>query len=109
MGGMGAGDVKLMGAVGSLIGAKGVFIAFLITALFGGVYAIVIILLNREIFKGYFINLFHTVLGFVLTKKYMPEPLIEHENKPRLYYGVVIALGTFTYMGLTIAGYDFSI
>ncbi|MDA3916242.1 MAG: prepilin peptidase [Deltaproteobacteria bacterium] len=109
MGGTGAGDVKLMGAVGSWLGAKAVFSAFLLTALFGGIYALLIILLNQKIFKGYFTKAFHTMLAFLLTKKYIPEPVIEDKNKPKLCYGIAIALGTFLYMGLAIAGYEFLI
>ena len=41
VGEMGAGDAKLMGAVGAVLGPKGVFIAFLLTALTGGIYAII--------------------------------------------------------------------
>lgn len=107
MGGMGAGDVKLMGAVGSFLGAKGVFISFLFTALFGGVYALIIILVFRKIFQGYFRQLFHSILNFLLTRKYSPAPLTENKKKPRLCYGIAIALGTFTYMGLHIFGYKF--
>ncbi len=36
MGGMGAGDAKLMGAVGAIVGAEGVLIASLFTAIAGG-------------------------------------------------------------------------
>lgn len=107
MGGMGAGDVKLMGAVGSALGAKGVFLSFLLTALFGGVYSVVIIAIHRKIFKGFYKRLAHTGLAFFLTKKYDSDPLIEHENKPRLCYGIAIALGTMTYIGLVEAGYNF--
>lgn len=39
-GGMGAGDVKLMAAVGAFVGVKPVFWIFLITGLSGGVYAL---------------------------------------------------------------------
>ncbi len=109
LGGMGAGDVKLLAAVGSFIGAKGVFLAFLLTALFGGIYAIIIILYFRKIFKGFFKGFFNTFLALILTKKYMPEPIIENKNKPRLCYGIAIALGTFTYIGMTISGYKFLI
>ena len=44
MGGMGAGDVKLLGAVGAVLGPWGVFEAALCTALIGGVYALVLLL-----------------------------------------------------------------
>jgi len=79
-----------------------------LTALYGGVYSIVIIFIYREIFKGFYLRLFHTALAFILTKKYFPDPVIEHKDKPRLCYGIAIALGTLTYMGLGAAGYDFT-
>ncbi len=107
MGGMGAGDVKLMAAVGSFLGAEGAFISFLLTALFGGVYALLVILYFRKIFKGVFKQFFNTLLAFALTKKYMPDPLIKDKNKPRLCYGIAIALGTFTYIGLNLSRYEF--
>jgi prepilin peptidase CpaA len=44
MGVMGAGDVKLMGAVGSILGPAGVFKAFLFTAIVGGIYTVIILL-----------------------------------------------------------------
>jgi prepilin peptidase CpaA len=108
LGGMGAGDVKLMGAVGSLLGAKAVFSAFLLTALFGGLYAVMIILLNKKIFKGYFKDFGYRILAFSITKKYAPA-IIKADNAPKLCYGFAITLGTLFYMGLTIAGYNFSI
>ncbi|MDA3789354.1 MAG: hypothetical protein PF503_12805, partial [Desulfobacula sp.] len=99
--------VKLLAAVGSFLGAKSVLLAFLLIALFGGIYSIIIILCFRKIFKGLFKRFFHTALALLLTKKYIPEPIIEHKDKPRLCYGIAIALGTFTYMGMTISGYKF--
>jgi prepilin peptidase CpaA len=107
MGGMGAGDVKLMGVVGSALGTEAVFYSFLLTALFGGIYAILITITHRKIFKGFYKNLVQTLLAFILTKKYDPAPVIEHKDKPRLCYGIAIALGTFTYIGLSVAGYKF--
>ena len=92
-GGMGAGDVKLMGAVGSLLGPKGVFMAFIFTAIIGGIYAIVILTLHgllKETFKRYWMIL----KTFILTQKFIYTPPSEKKNKPRLYYGVAIALGT---------------
>ena len=54
LGGMGAGDAKLMGAVGAILGTKSVFMAFLFTAIVGGIYAVILILLNQKQFKGFF-------------------------------------------------------
>lgn len=93
MGGMGAGDVKLMGAVGALLGPKGVFFAFLATALVGGIYAIVLLASRRQLgatLKRYWLVL-KTIL---LTRKVFYIPPSEAERKPRLRYGVAIALGT---------------
>ncbi len=44
MGGMGAGDVKLMAGLGAWLGAKAVFYVFLASALAAGVYALVLML-----------------------------------------------------------------
>ncbi len=48
MGMMGAGDVKLMGAVGSILGPAGVFKAFLFTAIAGGIYALILLALLTD-------------------------------------------------------------
>ena len=93
MGSMGAGDAKLMGAVGGMLGPKGVFVAFLLTALCGGIYALGVL--------AYYGGLRETVLRywqmlkmFSLAGKvsYMPPPT--QDAKPRLRYGVAIAIGT---------------
>ncbi|HSL62837.1 MAG TPA: A24 family peptidase [Desulfotignum sp.] len=106
---MGAGDVKLMAAAGAILGAKGIFITFLITAIYGGIYSLVMILTHRDIFKGFFRELFNTLLTFLLIKKYYPVTVSEDRKRPKLCYGIAIALGTFTYMGLKISGYEFSL
>ena len=108
MGGMGAGDVKLLGAIGAFIGYKSVFFVFLFTALFGGLYAILALVLYEKSLIKFFKKTFHTVLSVVLTKKYDPEPENQIKNKPRLCYGIAIALGGFLYMGLTMCGYKLS-
>ena len=101
----GAGDAKLMGAVGAVLGSKSVFIAFLITTLVGGVYAVIILLLNKKQFKGFFKKQFITLKLFILTRKYIPDPVEDSNKKPKLCYGVAIALGTIIYMGLDLSGH----
>lgn len=49
MGGIGGGDVKLLGAVGSLKGVEFVFQAFLASALAGGLLALTLIIWRREL------------------------------------------------------------
>ena len=106
LGGMGAGDAKLMGAIGAILGTKSVFTAFLLTALVGGIYALIIILLNQKQFKGFFKKQLITLQLFILTRKFIPDPGEESKKKPRLCYGVAIALGTFIYMGLDLSGHQ---
>jgi len=101
----GAGDAKLMGAVGAILGSKSVFVAFLLTALVGGMYALIIILLHKKQFKGFFKKQLITLQLFFLTRKFIPDPVEENDNKPKLCYGVAIALGTFIYMGLDLSGH----
>ncbi len=94
MEGMGAGDAKLMGAVGALLGPKGAFIAFLFTAIVGGIYALALLALHgslKETGKRY-----GTMLRtFLFTKQfmYMPSPA-DKKKQVRLCYGLAIALGT---------------
>lgn len=109
MGGMGAGDAKLMGAVGSFLGVKGVFIAALLSMVIGGVYAILLMLWHWRIGKQILIQFKHYVLSTFLTKQ-LSTFSVTHptsENKPRLCYGVAIAGGTFIYMILKTQGIPF--
>ncbi len=105
MGGMGAGDAKLMGAVGAMIGVKGVIYAFICTAIIGGVYALVLMIIHRSRFKGYFKKQMTTLWTLVLTRKYIPDPIQAGQKRPRLCYGLAIALGTGLYMFLDRSGY----
>jgi prepilin peptidase CpaA len=106
MGGMGAGDAKLMGAVGGMIGAKGVFFAFLCTAIVGGVYALVLIFIHRPNFSGFRKKQMTTLWTFILTRKYIPNPIQAGQNRPRLCYGLAIAIGTGLYIFLNQSGYE---
>lgn len=103
MGGIGAGDAKLMGAAGAVLGLKGVFIAFLLTAIVGGVYALIILFINRR--KGFFSRLAATLKTFVFTRQLIPMPMAENKKKLKLCYGVAIASGTLLYIFLDVLGY----
>ena len=99
LGGMGAGDVKLMAAVGSILGPKIVFVAFLFTALTGGIYAIIVLMIHGKL-KDYFL----TIKILILTGKLIIDPAQNKEKLPALYYGVAIAVGTF----ITVILYRFN-
>jgi prepilin peptidase CpaA len=96
LGGMGAGDAKLMGAVGAMIGAKGVFY----------IYALVLILIRRTYFNGFFKKQMTTLWTFILTRKYIPDPIQVGKNRHRLCYGLPIALGTGLYIFLNQSGHE---
>ncbi len=95
MGGMGAGDVKLLGMVGAFLGTGMVWNAFLWTALIGGVAAFIYLVANNRLLA--------TMKRFVrpIVAAFLPWTPIALANprdkeEPRLYlpYGVMIALGT---------------
>jgi prepilin peptidase CpaA len=98
LGGMGAGDAKLMGVVGGVLGAKGVFYAFLFSAIVGGIYAVVLTFIYRKHFGGFYKKQFTSLINLLLIRKYIPDPEESGHEKPRLCYGLAIALGTGIYI-----------
>jgi prepilin peptidase CpaA len=91
--GMGAGDVKLMGAVGGLLGIHGVLIASLGTAIIGGVYAVILLAFHGHLIET--VKRYGQMLKmFVFTRKFMYFPPENGKKMPVLYYGVAIAFGT---------------
>ena len=96
-GGMGAGDVKLLAAVGAVLGPQNVFVVFLFTALFGGLYALAIM--------GWHLGLAQTaerikiiLVSMVLMKINVADSL-EQTALPKLRYALVIGLGTLIGQG----------
>jgi prepilin peptidase CpaA len=92
LGGMGAGDVKLMGAVGAFLGPQGALMAFICTALLGGLYAVVVIITSgrlRENLERY-LSMFRT-LFFTGRLFYVPP---QGNPLPALCYGAAIAAGS---------------
>ena len=104
MGGMGAGDVKLMGAVGATIGPKGVFFASLSTAIAGGLYALIILLINRKYAKDFISRNGTTLKTLAFTGQFIPIAADKSEKKLKLCYGIAIAIGTFSYIMLEFYG-----
>ena len=107
MGGMGAGDAKLMGAIGGVLGAKAVFYAFLLIAAVGGIYALILTVIYRSEFTGFFKKKYHNLISLILTRKYIPGAEERSKDRPRLCYGLAIALGTGIYLLLNITGFRF--
>jgi prepilin peptidase CpaA len=106
---MGAGDVKLMGAIGAALGAKGVFISAVLTSIVGGGYALIVLFFNPRYSKSFISKHALTLKLLFYTGQFIPIPVEEVEGKPKLYYGLAIVLGTFIFISLEISGYDFVI
>jgi prepilin peptidase CpaA len=109
MGGMGAGDAKLMGAVGSILGPRGVFIAFLFSGVVGGVYALILLLIKHEYGKEFIGKYVKILKTFIYTGQFVSLPASKKEGGPKLPYGIAIALGTLLYVFLQLSGYEFPV
>ena len=91
---MGAGDTKLMAAMGSIIGPGAVFYAFLFTGIIGAIYAVIVLLGNRRFIIPLLGNTIRTLATFGITRQFGDSKGIETRDGPRLCYGVAIAVGT---------------
>ena len=97
MGGMGAGDVKALAALGALLGPGEIFQVFLYMALFGGVMSILHYVLAGKLKEKLQVG-FHYLKSYVLTrdvKILKPPPSGETLKFP---YAAAIAFGFFAYV-----------
>jgi prepilin peptidase CpaA len=98
MGGMGAGDVKLMGAAGAVLGPLGVLNAFVFTAFIGLVYSLLVLLFRYKYTRN-FLSRFATMLKLsAYSGQFIYIPASENEDQPKVSYGIAIALGTLYYI-----------
>lgn len=98
LGGMGGGDVKLLALVGSFLGPRLVFCAFIWMALSGGVLAVGSLIYKRA-FSATARNLKSLVMGWVLrTGQTASEISLQNPSLIKLPYGVAIAVGTLLAM-----------
>jgi prepilin peptidase CpaA len=101
---MGAGDVKLMAAIGALVGWERWFGIFFVTALIGGVMALILLLARRRLKQ----TLFN--VGFILSEMkslrpaYLAKEELDVRNKKAvgLPHGAVIAVSTVFYLALCV-------
>jgi prepilin peptidase CpaA len=99
--GMGAGDVKLMAALGALVGPANWIFIFIISALLGGILAVILTLA-----KGRFLKTIRNV-GFMLWEMaHLRPPHLRSEELDikspkavKLPHGAVIALGCMAFLG----------
>jgi prepilin peptidase CpaA len=99
IGGMGAGDVKLLAGVGAWVGSTTTFYAFCVSAVFGGVIAVAMVLYRRA--WQHHRDQFWTIVNEVTTIRDADQlSAIAAERKSSMLllpYGIPIALGTIAY------------
>ncbi len=99
IGGMGAGDVKLLAGVGAWVGATTTFYSFCVSAVIGGVIALAMVLVGRSWRKHK--NQFLVIVNEMLTVGKPTElASIAAQRKSSMLllpYGIPIAIGTIAY------------
>jgi prepilin peptidase CpaA len=107
LGGMGAGDAKLLGAIGAGIGPSQVFVAFLYSATVGGIYALLLIILMHHRFREVARRRWTQLKIFMVTHRFEPIPAHPDEKAaPKLCYGIAISIGTIVHIFLALEGYQ---
>ena len=99
---MGAGDVKMMAAVGAIVGWEDWFGIFVITAVIGGAMALILVIAKKR-FKRTFFN-----VGVILNEMksgrpaYMAREELDVKNPKALGlpHGAVIAVGTLFFLAV---------
>lgn len=105
---MGAGDVKLMGAIGAFVGPWAVFRIVLLTFIVGGIWALILIVAGRKM-RPAFANIRGMLLAWVGHPQ-QAEPGVEPSGRASvgsLPFAVAIALGTVGVMCLQTASVGF--
>lgn len=104
LGGIGAGDVKLMAAVGAVLGPAQTFAAFLVIAILGGVVSVATMAVRGELLAT-LARLGHGFLalfgGAGLAALRVDRTTLRRQGIP---YGVVIAAGTVAYLAYEALG-----
>jgi len=95
LGGVGGGDVKLMGAIGSLLGPVLIFKIFLASAICGGILSLVY-MIKRKAARKTFEAVKTKVFYFLMTGTVLPESGEVSEKKQlSIPYSLAIGFGTF--------------
>ena len=101
---MGAGDVKLMGAVGALVGWRNWFAIFLVTAIVGGVLALLVMVLRGRVKKTLWnVGYIFSEMGHGRPAYIGREELdVKSPKSMGLPHGAVIAVGTIFFLALSV-------
>ena len=105
VGGMGAGDVKLMAGIGAWLGATVTWNAFLVSTVVGGIMAICMVAYKGNWMKHYG-NFLMILQEFKTVKNPAELSRIAAERKPNMFllpYGIPICVGSLGYFAYQIA------
>ncbi|HSF09782.1 MAG TPA: A24 family peptidase [Nitrospirales bacterium] len=91
-GGMGAGDVKLLGAIGAILGPGQVVFAFAFAAMLGGLYSLAL-LSNQGGMRHAWDRMFFLLSTLKVTRT-IPVSAAPISTEPKLRYALVLGLGT---------------
>jgi len=99
VGGMGAGDVKLMAGIGAWLGATVTWHAFIATVVVGAIMAIIMVL-SRRAWDKHYGNFLMIMTEFMTIKNPRQLSEIAAERKPKMLllpYGIPICIGSIAY------------
>lgn len=99
VGGMGAGDVKLMAGIGAWLGATVTWYAFVVTVVVGAIMALAMVLYRHDWNKHYG-NFLMIMTEFMTISSPQKLSEIAAERKPRMLllpYGIPICVGSIGY------------
>ena len=114
MGGMGGGDVKLMGAVGALQGWQFVLMAGLLTAIAGGVISVIYLIATRRLLRvlkkmaGFVLAPFFSTLYYNFKLEIFNRVSVFFATHPqggepgRLPYGLAISVGVLVFLAVNM-------
>ena len=99
IGGMGAGDVKLLAGVGAWVGSGVTFYAFCVSAIVGGVIAVAMVVLQRgwTKHKNQFLMILHEIATVGSPSELATIAAERKSSMMLLPYGIPIAIGTILY------------
>ncbi len=105
IGGMGAGDVKLLAGVGAWVGASQTFWAFIVSAIIGALIAVIMVVVSRK-WRHHQKQFFSIANEILIIRSPSKLSEIAAKRKPSMMllpYGIPIAIGTiayFAYLGI---------
>lgn len=105
LGGAGAGDAKLLGAIGAVIGVHNVLQAFIYIAFTGLGSLILLLIFKRKQYGIYFMRHIIMIKAVLYTGKIFHVPALPEETQAsKISYGAIIALGTIVYIVFQATG-----